>query len=175
MKNVFLSLGTNEGNRFDYLFSALKKINENEKNQIEKISSIYESKPYGNVATNNFLNLVVKISSELNPFDLLNFIKNIEKVLGRIERGKWNNREIDIDIIFYNNLILKEKNLIIPHPYLIERDFVLIPLSEIASDFLHPELNKSVSEISNLVIEKYIIGKYIKQLTIKENNIIEIQ
>jgi len=175
MKNIFLGLGANEGDRFNYLLSALNKINSNYKIQIKNISTIYESKPFGNIATNNFLNLVVKIYSELNPYELLNFVKKIEKNLGRIERGKWNNREIDIDILFYNNLIIKEKDLIIPHPYLIERDFVLIPLNEIAPNFLHSELNKKISEIYNSISEKYIIGKYLKQLTIKENKIIEVQ
>lgn len=149
--NIFLALGSNKGDRLAYLNNALIEL-ENNGIKVIKKSSILETKAYGVENQDNFLNMAIQISCDLSPENLLITIKNIEKKVGRTPSFKWGPREIDIDIIYYNNLILNktiEKNfqLIIPHPDLHNRNFVLIPLTEIAPNFIHPVLQKTNSAL----------------------------
>jgi len=149
--NIFLALGSNKGDRLSYLNNALIEL-ENNGIKVIKKSSILETKAYGVENQDNFLNMAIQISCDLSPENLLITIKNIEKKVGRTPSFKWGPREIDIDIIYYNNLILNktiEKNfqLIIPHPDLHNRNFVLIPLTEIAPNFIHPVLQKTNSAL----------------------------
>ncbi len=149
--NIFLALGSNKGDRLAYLNNALIEL-ENNGIIIIKKSSILETKAYGVENQDNFLNMVIQISCDLSPENLLKTIKNIEKKVGRIPSFKWGPREIDIDIIYYNNIILNktlENNLqiIIPHPDLHNRNFVLLPLLEIAPNFIHPILQQTNSKL----------------------------
>lgn len=143
---VYLSLGTNLGNRKLNLKNALKYIKKN-KIKIKKLSSIYKTEPVGYKNQPFFYNMCVKVCTELPPENLLKKIKKIEKKLGRKKGIKWGPRIIDIDILFYNNIILSKKNLKIPHPEIVKRKFVLKPLCEIAGKFIHPELHLSVEEL----------------------------
>ncbi len=149
--NIFLALGSNKGDRLSYLNNALIEL-ENNGIKVIKKSSILETKAYGVENQDNFLNMAIQISCDLSPENLLITIKNIEKKVGRTPSFKWGPREIDIDIIYYNNLILnktieKDFQLIIPHPDLHNRNFVLIPLTEIAPNFIHPVLQKTNSAL----------------------------
>ena len=115
---------------------------------ILKHSSIYESTPWGFDDEVNFLNKAVEVVTSLSPHELLKQIHYIEALQGRIRiPGPYRSREIDIDILFFNDQIMRDKDLIIPHPHLQERRFVLVPLSEIARDLMHPILRKKVSEL----------------------------
>ena len=146
MSKIYLSIGSNKGNRYSQIKEALKLIRE-DLGEIISISKIYETKSWG-FESEKFLNLCIAIKSELSPDKLLFSINSIEEKIGRKRNSKKvNAREIDIDIIFYSNKRVNQEELIIPHPRLEFRNFVLVPLSEIASDFVHPILLKSVKEL----------------------------
>lgn len=144
---IYLNLGSNIGKRELYLEKALELLNQNEVS-ITKRSSIYETEPIGSKTKNWFLNLCVQAKTSLEPLKLLALCKNIEKKVGRKKRDKWDQREIDIDILFYGDKIITEKSLMLPHSQIIYRNFVLIPLKEIAPDLIHPIQKKTVTELT---------------------------
>jgi 2-amino-4-hydroxy-6-hydroxymethyldihydropteridine diphosphokinase len=148
MSVVYLSLGSNIGDRETNLKKAVDKIKQN-KIQIIKESRIYETKPYGIKEQRDFLNLALKIETTHTPQKLIKILLDIEKEMGRVRDVKWGPRIIDIDILFYDSLIINDENLIIPHPELHNRLFVLEPLSEIAPDFIHPVIKKSIIDLLN--------------------------
>ncbi|EPS47030.1 2-amino-4-hydroxy-6-hydroxymethyldihydropteridine pyrophosphokinase [Clostridium botulinum CFSAN002367] len=115
--------------------------------EIIKVSSIYETEPYGVLDQDSFLNGVVKIETNLTPEDLIGELLNIEKQLNRVRERRWGPRTIDLDIIFYDDLIINEKDLVIPHKDMENREFVLKPLCDIDENFIHPVLKKSVREL----------------------------
>lgn len=154
MAKVFLGLGSNVGDRGQNLQKALVSL-ENWGVKILRSSSIYESEPVGFKNQDWFYNMVVGAETELEPVDLLKAIKSIELALGRVKAEKWGPRSIDIDILFYGERVIElrggagggDAGLIVPHPRLHERKFVLIPLAEIVPDFVHPVLGKSVKKL----------------------------
>lgn len=146
MNNVFLQLGSNMGNRIELLSKAEEKIH-NDIGRIIKKSKIYESTPWKVDGQSNYLNQVIKIDTELDPLNLLRKILLIENDLGRKRLEKWGERLIDIDILFYNDSILETPNLCIPHKHLHERNFVLIPFNDIDAEWIHPKINKSISQL----------------------------
>ena len=147
--SVYLALGTNLGNKNQNLENVLKLIAERT-GTLSAVSSIYETEPWGFNSPNSFLNRVVKIETELYPFDLLNETKKLEQELGRTQKTTRNyqDRIIDIDIILYGDLILQSEQLILPHPFFHQRDFVLKPLIEIAPDLIHPVFGKTITELN---------------------------
>lgn len=157
--NVFLALGSNIDDRQKYINDALVLLKKNTSIKIVSISSIYITKAYGLTNQNDFYNLVCKIQTKLTPEDLLIFCKSCERTLGRVEREHWGPREIDIDILFYNNSIVKSDVLSIPHKEFEKRDFCVIPMLEIAENFIHPVFNRSIKEISLNLKETFIINK----------------
>lgn len=118
-----------------------------DKIEILKISKVYETKPVGVENQPDFLNMAVMGQTELDHISLFEFVKNVEKQVGRVYRYRWGPREIDIDILFFNDLIYKSQDLEIPHPRLHERDFVLKPLMDLDPDFIHPVFKKSIREL----------------------------
>ncbi|PCJ89508.1 MAG: 2-amino-4-hydroxy-6-hydroxymethyldihydropteridine diphosphokinase [Flavobacteriales bacterium] len=147
MNTAYLLLGGNLGVRVETLAMTVELI-EKRIGQAAKKSSIYETEPWGFQHENKFLNQVIKVKTALLPIELLTKILKIEKQLGRTRnKSQYSARTIDIDILFYNNIIISEKNLQIPHPRLHERKFALVPLCEIASDLFHPILKKSIKKL----------------------------
>lgn len=144
---AYLSLGTNLGDRKKNLLSAIGYINNIPTTKIIKESSIIETKPFGYTEQDDFLNSCIKIKTLLSPQELLDEVLDIEKKMGRVRIIKWGPRLIDIDILFYDNNIIGENNLAIPHPYITERMFVLEPLSEIAPNYVHPLTKKTISRL----------------------------
>jgi GTP cyclohydrolase IV len=142
---IYLSLGSNIGDRRYNLASALDALAR--KISIKTVSSIYDTKPVGNTLQPRFLNLVCEAETSLAAPDLLNFVKQIEKNMGR-EPGPVNGpRPLDIDILFYGNQVIELPGLIIPHPRLAERAFVLVPFAEIAPGFVHPVMGKNIRQM----------------------------
>ncbi len=144
---VFLGLGSNIHSRHLFIDKALKDISEFPGTVILNISSLYETEPWGIVKQNSFLNSAAEIETTLEPQELFRNIKETEVNIGREKRERWLEREIDIDILFYDNRIINNNNLTIPHAEIQNRRFVLIPLNEIASDLKHPINGKTVSEM----------------------------
>ena len=148
---VYLGLGSNMGNRQDNLERALDLLSQ--RLRIGKVSSIYDTEPIGNVNQPRFLNLVCQAYTRLTPSGLLALAKGIELKLGRA-LGKSNApRPIDIDILFYSDMVIETPELVIPHPRLTERAFVLVPLDEIAPDLVHPVGGKTVKELMGAATE----------------------
>ena len=146
MRKIYLSIGSNKGNRYSFIKEALRLIRK-DIGKVILMSKIYETKSWG-FHSDDFLNICIMIKSELLPAELLNKLKNIEDRIGRIKNStKILAREIDIDILFYSDKIVDYEDLIIPHPRLHLRNFVLYPLNDIASDFIHPILLKPINEL----------------------------
>ncbi|MEI6574590.1 MAG: 2-amino-4-hydroxy-6-hydroxymethyldihydropteridine diphosphokinase [Bacteroidota bacterium] len=143
MANVFISLGSNQGDRLQHLLKGQQRLEE--LGHVEHVSSVYETEPWGFNSPIAFLNQVIQISTDLSAQDLMQEILDIEKENGRTRtRPGYSSRTIDIDILFYDDLVLDTPLLILPHPKLHERLFVLQPLAEIAPMYLHPVLNKPI-------------------------------
>ena len=146
MNTVYIQLGSNIGERESFISKSMEQIEENI-GEIITESSVFETIPWGNENQNNFLNSVIKIKTPFDSFKVLKKSQEIENNLGRVRVEKWGERTIDIDILFYNNKIINTKELIIPHPLIQQRKFVLVPLSEIAPNYTHPILKKSISTL----------------------------
>jgi len=159
---AYIALGSNKGDKLKYLRKAVDKIKNDCK--VELASSLYETKPLGNLNQENFLNAVIKISTEHSLIDLFNFLKRIEKELGRSKTEKWGDREIDLDILFYNDIIYSDEIITIPHKGIAKRDFVFVPLCEIEPALIHPELKQKICDISIPDSDKCIIRKLYEKL-----------
>ncbi len=148
MNQVFIGIGSNKNHPYFRIYSVLKQINRIQSTSIVKKSSLYETKPLGPQSQPNFINAVVEIKTKLNPHELLRELQRLEKEHNRKKTKKWGPRSIDLDILIYNKTIMNSKDLIIPHPGLEYREFVLIPLYEITGyGYQIPKYGK----VSNLI------------------------
>ncbi|MDH7576685.1 MAG: 2-amino-4-hydroxy-6-hydroxymethyldihydropteridine diphosphokinase [Bacillota bacterium] len=136
---VYLGLGSNLGDRVANLRLARRELGSHPQIRINRASSIYESEPVGFLDQGWFLNQVVEIETSLDPDDLLHVLQEIENRLGRKREIRWGPRLIDLDILLFENCSLTGPGLTVPHPRMYERNFVLVPLNEIAPDLLHPD------------------------------------
>jgi 2-amino-4-hydroxy-6-hydroxymethyldihydropteridine diphosphokinase len=144
---IYLSLGSNIGDKLNFINSAETEISKLKKAKVLRSSSIYRTEPWGIKSQEEFFNSVLEIESELKPEELLVELKKIEIVLGRKNREKWFKREIDIDILFYDDVVLKNDFINIPHPEIPNRKFVLVPLCELNPGFIHPVFNDSLESL----------------------------
>jgi len=155
-ETVYLSLGSNLGNRQENLDRALKLLSE--RMRLGKVSSIYDTEAVGPITQPRFLNLACEAFTHLTPEGLMALAKGIELKMGRHSKTG-EPRVIDIDVILYGDLVIDTKDLVIPHPRMQERSFVLIPLAEIAPDVVHPVLKKSMKELNKTIKEKQGVMK----------------
>ena len=147
--NVYLALGTNLGERAKNLRGALDAFEPQIHLLLE--SGVYETEPWGYADQPAFLNMVVRASTELSPRALLSRLKELEVSLGRIPNFRNGPRLIDLDILFYDDLCLDEPGLVIPHPRLQERAFVMVPLLDVAANLTHPLLGRSMSQLAKVL------------------------
>jgi len=147
---VYLGLGSNLGNRQENLDQALKLLAQ--RMRLGKVSSIYDTEPIGNVNQPRFLNMACEAFTRLSPEGLLALVKGIEQKLGRYSRSG-EPRIIDIDVLLFGDKVVNTRDLIIPHPQIAERSFVLVPLSEIAPDVVHPVTKKTIKEMNKAIKE----------------------
>lgn len=160
MEGIYLLLGSNLGQRSDNLSQACELIDKHS-GPLKMVSSIYETEPWGKSNQQHFFNQALQINTSLSPLELLETIHGIESKLGRIRHKKWAERLIDVDILYYDNKVIKSDLLTIPHPELHNRRFTLVPMVEIAPMFNHPVLGKTSVELLNEC--KDVLG--VKKLT----------
>lgn len=146
-ERAYLSLGSSMGDKRQYLDRAIEKLGECRQITVKKVSDYIQTEPYGGVAENTFLNCAVEIETLLPPRRLLEEIHRIEGECGRVRDRRWGDRTLDIDIIFFGKRVIIEDDLIVPHVEYHKRDFVLIPLKQIAPDFICPKFLKPVKDI----------------------------
>ncbi len=150
---VYLSLGSNMGDKRENLLEAIKRVGELENTEVVKSSTILETEPFGYIEQDNFLNACLEVKTLLTPQEFLSSILKIELDMGRVREIKWGPRVIDIDILFYDAEIIQEDNLAVPHPWICEREFVLEPLSEIAPNYVHPLERKTIMMLARKLKE----------------------
>jgi len=146
MSFAYIGIGSNLGDREFNCKQAIGLLRQ-KGTTVSKESSLYETKPWGVRDQPLFLNMAIEVETDLKPFELLRTLKDIEKKMGREETFLWGPRIIDLDILLYDNNIVDEKGLRIPHPHMQDREFVLRPLCEIAGDVIHPSLLLSIEEL----------------------------
>jgi 2-amino-4-hydroxy-6-hydroxymethyldihydropteridine diphosphokinase len=145
--SLLLSLGSNIGDRRKNIDYALSFLLDKGAFSHLYVSGFYETEPWGVTDQQWFVNVAAKAKTELSAIDILSVCKDIEKKIGRQDRGRWHEREIDIDILLYGMNVINLENLVIPHPRMHERRFVLVPAAEIAGEMIHPVLNKNVDDL----------------------------
>jgi len=158
MNRVFLLLGSNLGNRQQYLQQAIELIS-TQIAPVKNTSSIYQTQSWGKTDAPDYLNQVVMLETEIPASELLRKILDIELMLGRRREEKWGSRTIDIDILFYGDEIIDDENLQVPHPELHKRRFTLEPLEEIAPGLVHPVLKKTILDVKNELKDSLIVKK----------------
>ena len=146
MQTVYLLLGSNKGDRLKYLLLAKYYIR-SFAGEISKTSAVYITEPWGKSDQSKYLNQAISVKTDKTPFQLLKILQKIEKNLGRTNKHNNASRTIDIDILFYEDVVLNAKNLHIPHPRLHLRNFTLLPLMELNASYTHPVLHKSIEEL----------------------------
>jgi 2-amino-4-hydroxy-6-hydroxymethyldihydropteridine diphosphokinase len=157
MNELVLLIGGNMGDRFSYLEKCVSMISK-ELGEVIRLSSIYETAPWGSVNQQDYLNRAVLVKTNLSPIEVLNKCQLIENQLDRARSVRWGERTMDLDIIFYNDLIIQTKNLEVPHPRYHLRNFVLIPLNEIIPNKICPEFQISIAELKNKSKDQLIVS-----------------
>jgi 2-amino-4-hydroxy-6-hydroxymethyldihydropteridine diphosphokinase len=159
MNKAILLIGGNLGDRTGHLREAVEQIDK-QVGRVEKQSSLYETAAWGVAGQPDYLNQALLVSTEMDARTLLHTVLAIEHTIGRVRRQKWGARVIDIDIIFFNDAVINEPDLKIPHPQMQFRQFVLVPLMEILPDWEHPVLHQPVSTLLANCTDQLPASKY---------------
>ena len=155
MVRAYIAFGSNLGDRNKNIERAIAYLKELEGVSVTKVSAVYETQPVGGPPQEKFLNGVVEAQTSLLPDELMDRLKGIESRLGRVKTEENGPRPIDLDIIFYGDIVIEGERIKIPHPRVQERRFVLEGLREIAPDFVHPRLNKTVKELYDALVSPH--------------------
>ena len=147
MHVAYIGFGSNIGDRLAHIQNALDTLSKTEGITLRRVSSIYKTDPVGYAEQAQFLNGAAAIQTTLSPLSLLHTLKDIETAIGRKHRIRWGPREIDLDILIYGDLCVQTEELVIPHPEMHLRGFVLVPLAEIAPDVVHPIFQETVGTL----------------------------
>ena len=148
---AYLGLGSNEGNRHQYLLEAIQILNQHDEVHVANQSMVHETAPVSHIEQGDFLNQIVQVETALDPPSLLRVCLDTETSLGRVREERWGPRTIDIDILFYGDEIIQLNGLTIPHPEVHKRSFMLTPLAEIAPEHVHPVLKSSIAAMLQLL------------------------
>lgn len=154
---VYLGLGSNIGDRIEFLASAIRGIADIEATVVDDVSNVYETEPVGDVPQAPFLNLCISVRTDANITDFHRTIKALEKSIGRTDTVRWGPREIDIDVLLFDHCVHHDTALTVPHREIVNRRFVLQPLSEIAPQYIHPTEHKSIVELLNAITDTHAI------------------
>jgi len=157
--DVFIGMGSNVGERETFLQRAADALRAMSDFRVVWFSSVYETDPYGNTKQGKFLNAVCQANTPLLPGELLPRLRDVERQLGRTERERWGPREIDLDILLYDGLVVLDAAVTVPHPEMEKRKFVLVPLREIAPDLVHPVSGLTAAELARACTDE---GRVVK-------------
>ena len=153
MSIAYIALGSNLGDKEKNLRRAIMLLLQ-QGIDVEKVSSFISTEPYGVTDQPQFLNAVCRVSTSLAPLALLDVLLATELAMGRVRLRHWGERNIDLDLLLYEDVVMDEPRLRLPHPDIQNRDFVLLPLAEIASELVHPTLKKTIQELKNSLLSK---------------------
>lgn len=171
LNTVYIALGSNVGDRLQNLQRALSCIKLLHNTTVKSVSSVYETLPFGKTEQSDFYNAVIKIETGYSPNELLKELKRIEKQIGRIERERWGPREIDLDILLFNELNFSDEIITLPHKGIIYRDFVLFPLIEVEPELINPVYNRRYKDFVDELENKYIVKKLSDKLITENINL----
>ena len=160
MHLVYIGFGSNIGDRLAHIQNAIHALSKTDRITLQKVSALYKTDPVGYEEQAQFLNGAAAIQTSLSPLALLHTLKDIETAIGRKHRIRWGPREIDLDILIYGDMCIQTEKLVIPHPEMHLRGFVLVPLAEIAPDLVHPVFQETIQTLRNrLEDDKSVLRK----------------